>query len=62
MAILEAVIWISLRSIYWAPTVCTVLDLRVKIVAGCLEDSHPGRGSKPKALMTAHVDLGSMGD
>lgn len=62
MAVLEVVIWISLRSIYWVPTVCTVLDLRAKIVAVCLEDSHPGRGSKPNALMTAHVDLGSMGD
>lgn len=59
-AVLEAVIWISLRSIYWAPTVRTVLDLRAKIVAGYPEDSHPGKGSKSNALRTVHVGLGSM--
>lgn len=41
---------------------CTVLDLRAKMVAAGSEDSRAGTGSKPSDLMIAHVDLGSMGD
>lgn len=41
---------------------CTVLDLRAKMVAAGSEDSCAGTGSKPSDLMIVHVDLGSMGD
>lgn len=57
----EAVIWVSLRSIYWAPTVYMMPNLRAEMVAAWPEDSHPGRESKPSVIMIAHVALGSMG-
>ena len=47
MAVFEAVIEIHLRGIYWALSVCALLDLRAKMVAACPEGSHPGRRSKP---------------
>lgn len=40
---------------------CTVLDLRAKMVAAGSEDSRAGTGSKPSDLMIAHMDWAPWG-